>query len=328
MKGVVISISACLAAAALSAVSCSKPTVTPETGTTPPSVNLSVFKRGVVKIIAHKPQHVKDTGAGIVAGIEKNIVLILTAHHVVESAEKIEVVFFEKQFEKLQGRLFEKYDEDLDLAVVTVEPVEGRRIPPDLPGFSLGDMSKLREGEKVSTIGHPLDLEWQATINTNTIAGLSDRGDFRKFRFTKSAIERGNSGGPVFDERGSLIGMVTKLDPVHAAAVKIDAAILLLQEEWRILTTNLTRLGTISVDSRPSGAQVFLDGRPVGSTAGPLHVTGLEAREYSVRVTKEGYKPWEKSVQVEVGKQRSILAELESADVLPPPPSPFLRRRW
>ncbi len=204
-------------------------------------VGYNVLKRGVVKIIAHKSGKVKDTGAGIVASLEKNIVLVLTAHHVVEGAQTIEVVFFDKQYEKFQGRRFEKYDEDLDIAVITVEPVKGRHIPTDLPGFTLGDISKLREGEKVSTLGHPLDLEWHLSVNANTIAGLNDRGDFRKFRFTKSAIERGNSGGPVFDGRGALIGMVTKVDALHAIAVKMDAALLVLKEAWRIPTTHVKR---------------------------------------------------------------------------------------
>jgi len=204
-------------------------------------VDHTELKRGVVKIIAHKSQNVKDTGAGIVVGIEKNIALILTAHHVVEGAKTIEVVFFDKQFSKFHAMRFEKYDEDLDIAVITVDPAAGKRIPANLPRFTLGDVSKLREGEKVSTLGHPLDLDWQVSINANTIARLNDRGDFRKFRFTKSAIERGSSGGPVFDERGSLIGMVTKFDPLHAVAVKMDATLLVLKEAWGIPTTNLNR---------------------------------------------------------------------------------------
>lgn len=310
-----------LFAVGLSLMSCAKVDVTPKTEITPAPVSLNALKRGVVKIIAHKPANVRDTGAGIVAGIEKNIVLIVTAHHVVEGAQKIEVMFFDKQFEKFHGRLFERYDEDLDIAVISVEPVEGKRVPADLPRFSLGDMSKVKEGEKVSTIGHPLDLDWQASLNTNIIARLSDRGDFRKFRFTKAAIERGSSGGPVFDKRGSLIGMVTKFDPVHAVAVKIDDALLVLNEAWRIPTANLARLGTILVDSRPSGAEVFLDGRPMGSTTeGPLTITGLEPGRYSLRVTKEDHTTWEESIEVKAGKQTSILAELEAEEELPGPP--------
>lgn len=320
-----------LVAATLSLLSCAKTDVIPKTEVTSAPVSVKALKRSVVKIIAHKPGNVRDTGAGIVAGIEKNIGLILTAHHVVEDAQRIEVVFFDKQFEKFQGRRFERYHEDLDIAVITVEPARGKRVPPDLPRFTLGDASRLKEGEKVSTIGHPLDLDWQSSIKTNAIAALSDRGDFRKFRFTKAAIERGSSGGPVLDERGSLIGMVTKFDPVHAVAVKISDALLVLNEAWRIPTANLARLGTILVNSKPSGAQVFLEGRPVGSTTeGPVTITGLEPGRYSLRVTKEEHTTWEESIEVKAGTQTSILAELEVEEELPGPPSfpiIFPRRR-
>ena len=146
----------------------SRQLVTPERESA--RVDHTELKRGVVKIIAHKSQNVKDTGAGIIVGIEKNIALILTAHHVVEGAKTIEVVFFDKQFSKFHARRFEKYDEDLDIAVITVDPAAGKRIPANLPRFTLGDVSKLREGEKVSTLGHPLDLDWQVSINANTIA--------------------------------------------------------------------------------------------------------------------------------------------------------------
>jgi S1-C subfamily serine protease len=192
------------------------------------------LKRGVVKIIAHKPQNVIDTGAGIIVGTDDNITLIVTAHHVIQDTQQIEVVFFDKQYAEFQGRPFRRYHEDLDIAVVTVESVEGRKIPPNLPHFTLGDIAKLKEGARVSTIGHPLDRDWQASIKTNTIAGLSDQEDFRKLRFTKTAMERGNSGGPLFNDAGALIGMVTKLDPVHAVAVKIDALLAVLRDEWRM----------------------------------------------------------------------------------------------
>ena len=202
--------------------------------------NYDVVKRGVVKIIAYQPENVRDIGAGIVVGVDKNIALIATAHHVVKDAKKIEVVFFDMQWERFSGRLFERYHEDLDMSVIVVDPPQGRSVPADLPGFILGDMSKLKAGERVSTIGHPLDLNWEVSVNTNTLARLSDRGDFRKFRFTKTAIEHGSAGGPVFNEQGALIGTVTKVDPIHAVAVKIDAVVSVLIQEWRI-PTNLLR---------------------------------------------------------------------------------------
>lgn len=285
-------------------------------------VDYSVLKRGVVKIIAYKPKNVEDTGAGIVVGVDDNLALILTALHVVtyeeenqlKQAQRIEVKFFGKRYMEFTGRLHEDYQEDLDMAVIVVDPVEGKTLPSDLPNFTLGDVSKLKEGDRVSTIGHPPDFEWEASINTNIIQGLNYGGDSRKFRFTTTAIERGHSGGPVFNEQGSLVGMVTRLHPSNTIALKINAGIYLL-ESWRIPTTNLAHplaFGTIVVDSKPSGGQVFLDGQPKGSTtAGPLSIDELEVGSYSLRVTKEGYTPWEQSVDVESGKELSIVAQLE-----------------
>ena len=115
-----------------------------------PPVNYEVLKRGVVKIIAQKPRNAPDTGAGIVVGIDKNIALILTAYHVVKDTQRIEVVFIDKQWEKFNGRLFEKYDTDLDLAVITVDLVEGRKVPPDLPKFAVGDLSSSGKARRSS----------------------------------------------------------------------------------------------------------------------------------------------------------------------------------
>jgi hypothetical protein len=199
-------------------------------------VDYTERKRGVVKVIAHKPDNVTDTGAGIVVGLEEQIVFIVTAHHVIKDASKIEIVFFDKQYVEFPARPFRRYHEDLDIGMVLVESTEGRTLPSNLPRYALGEVTRLKEGEKVSTIGHPLNTEWQASIKVNTIAGLSAQEDSRKFRLTRVALDRGNSGGPIFDANGALIGMVTSLAPVHAIGLKIDAVLSVLRDEWRMPT--------------------------------------------------------------------------------------------
>ena len=197
------------------------------------------LQRGVVQIIAYKPGNEKETGAGIFVGFDaKKSALILTAHHVVKDAVRLEVIFFDKQWERFHGMFFQQH-EDLDIAVITVDPLEGRAVPSGLPMFTIGEVAKLKEGDRVSTIGHPYDLAWLTSINTNILARLNYQGDFRKFRFTKTAIQRGSSGGPIFSEQGALIGVVAKVDPIHAVAVKIDEALKVLRDDWSILTTNL-----------------------------------------------------------------------------------------
>jgi thiol-disulfide isomerase/thioredoxin len=273
-------------------------------------VDYDVLKRGVVKLVVQKDT--EDTGAGTVVGVEEKLVFIVTAYHVVRDARRIEVVFYDQPYRTYGGQLHKRHHEALDLAVVLVDVGEARRIPAGLPTLAAGDVGQLREGDRLSSIGHPLDLEWQ--VSTNSLDRARDPDDRAKFRFTKTSLARGSSGGPVFNEQGGLIGMVSTLHPLHAIGVKIDAVLSELRE-WRIPTTNLARgagLGALVVESRPAGAQVLLDGRPVGATAaGPVTIKDLETRRYSLRVTKEGYQAWEQSVEVEPGKERAVMAQLE-----------------
>jgi hypothetical protein len=63
------------------------------------------------------------------------------------------------------------------------------------------------------------------------------------------------------------------------------------------------------VESRPTGATVFVDGRPVGMT--PLTLPGLRAGAHAVRIEIEGYRPWSSSVQVVGGEENRVTASLE-----------------
>jgi hypothetical protein len=69
------------------------------------------------------------------------------------------------------------------------------------------------------------------------------------------------------------------------------------------------REGELMVLTEPSGAAVYLNGRPVGTS--PYEGKGLSSGKYSVRVTKEGYETWEKTEIVEGGKKVEVLALLK-----------------
>lgn len=212
----------------------------------PAQPDYAELKRGVVKIVVTKNGNELETGTGIVVGIDGNIALIVTALHVVTfqkdgrftTAERTHVVFYDKPYVKFKGSVFDKYDSALDMAVIVVSPEQGRKIPSDLPSFTLGDISALVEGNNVTTIGHPLDYEWEVQIENNTVVGLSALQDHRKFRFTKVGVERGHSGGPVFNGQSQLIGMITERHPSHTIAVKMNEVLSLLKE-WRILTSKV-----------------------------------------------------------------------------------------
>ena len=67
--------------------------------------------------------------------------------------------------------------------------------------------------------------------------------------------------------------------------------------------------GALAVDSRPTGARVFLDGKPVGST--PLMVPSVAAGEHAIRIELDGYRPWSSSVRMVAAESNRVTASLE-----------------
>ena len=163
--------------------------------------------------------------------------LILTNYHVVEGAASISVITHD-------GRThIAKYirgDPANDVALL--------QIPGVSMGLPLGDATRVRKGEEVITLGYPLvaiqGQELKATFGRiNATSGMAVEGiagDIRYFQID-TPLQPGNSGGPLLNSRGEVIGIVTMtLDWVHTLkttgrlpqnvnyAVKIDYALPLL----------------------------------------------------------------------------------------------------
>lgn len=92
--------------------------------------------------------------------------------------------------------------EGIDLAVMKI--VSDRKFP----ALKIGDSSKLRRGDAVIAIGNPLG--WSSSVSTGIISAL-DRsigsGTTDNFIQTDAAINQGNSGGPLFNEKGEVVGI-------------------------------------------------------------------------------------------------------------------------
>jgi hypothetical protein len=67
--------------------------------------------------------------------------------------------------------------------------------------------------------------------------------------------------------------------------------------------------GALAVDSRPTGARVFLDGKPVGTT--PLMVPSVAAGDHAIRIELDGYRPWSSSVRMVAAESNRVTASLE-----------------
>lgn len=129
---------------------------------------------------------------------------ILTNYHVVEDSSKITVRL--QNGEEYTARIV-GIDEETDLAVLKISASK------DLPFLKLGDSEKVRIGDWVLAIGSPFGLARTVTagIISQTKRETPTNSPFQKFIQTDAAINRGNSGGPLVNMNGDVIGINSQI---------------------------------------------------------------------------------------------------------------------
>tara|TARA_Y100000389_G_scaffold57462_1_gene53478 strand:+ start:14864 stop:16201 length:1338 start_codon:yes stop_codon:yes gene_type:complete len=153
-----------------------------------------------------EPQERKSQGIGSGVIINKNKGYILTNNHVIDDANEIKVILFDKR--ELEAEVLGT-DPLSDLAVLKVNA-------DDLEQASMGDSDDLEIGEWVIAIGSPFGLHLNHTVTCGIVSakGRSDvisRANFENFIQHDAAINPGNSGGALFDLNGDLIGINTAI---------------------------------------------------------------------------------------------------------------------
>ena len=130
--------------------------------------------------------------------------LIVTNNHVIEGAEEISVFLpDDREFiAKIIGR-----DTKTDLAVLKVD-TKGEK----LPFVNFGDSDILRVGDWVLAVGNPFGLGGTVTAGIVSARGREiGQGQYDDFIQTDASINRGNSGGPLFNMSGKVIGVNTAI---------------------------------------------------------------------------------------------------------------------
>jgi S1-C subfamily serine protease len=165
-------------------------------------------------ILGVAPTYASDTftGSGVVIGAHGEI---LTNSHVVDGCEKITVQFSSKEWEiaALIAR-----DQKNDLAVVRVSSSS-----PSVSAFRAG--APVRAGDAVVALGYPLSglLANTANLSVGNVSALAGLGDDSRYLQISAPVQPGNSGGPLLDESGHLIGIVTsKLNATNVARATGD----------------------------------------------------------------------------------------------------------
>ena len=160
----------------------------------------------------------EGSGSGSILDREGHI---LTNFHVVEDAQEIGVTLFD-------GKTYDAKpvgaDPNNDIAVIKIEAPRDSLFPIDV-----GDSSELRVGMRVFAIGNPFGLE--RTMTTGIISSLNRSLQVRTTRSIKSiiqidaAVNPGNSGGPLLNSHGRLIGMNTAIASRNGQSAGVGFAI-------------------------------------------------------------------------------------------------------
>lgn len=190
--------------------------------------------------------------------------LVLTNAHVVGKRDRVDVVLHDGR--KVVGRVTERARDDVDLALIQL-PLQGT------PPLSLS-VSRLRVGMWVASVGHGLGGSWTFTTGMiSNIYALEDKGSVFQ---TQIPLNPGNSGGPIFDRAGQVVGIVTA---GMGSANSINFGI---RSE-----TALASLGKLDAAAcrclvilAPRNVPIFVNGKTAG--AGPRLLLPAEPREYEV----------------------------------------------
>lgn len=139
----------------------------------------------------------RGVGSGFIISADG---FLLTNHHVVDGADEIYVTLTDKR--ELRGRLVGS-DRRTDVALVKVEAT-------GLPNLPIGNPTRLRVGEWVMAIGSPFGLDNTVTAGIVSAKGR-DTGDYLPFIQTDVAVNPGNSGGPLLNLAGEVVGINSQI---------------------------------------------------------------------------------------------------------------------
>jgi S1-C subfamily serine protease len=178
------------------------------------------------------------SGSGAIIDSEGHIV---TNHHVIEGARRLEVTLWDKS--KYPARVIGD-DPNHDLAVIKVDAPKGKLKP-----IPLGTSKNLLVGQKVLAIGNPYGLE--RTLTTGIISSLGRAIQTDRDRViddviqTDAAINPGNSGGPLLNSTGEIIGINTAIYSPSSSGGSIGIGFAIPADTVRDITGSLIKLGYV-----------------------------------------------------------------------------------
>ncbi|MGL4235587.1 Do family serine endopeptidase [Tabrizicola sp.] len=228
------------------------------------------------------PQRSEALGSGFVISEDG---FIVTNNHVIEGADEIEVEFFSG--ERLKAKLVGT-DPKTDIALLKVESDK------PLPFVSFGNSDLMRVGDWVMAMGNPLGQGFSVSAGIVSARGRELSGSYDDYLQTDAAINRGNSGGPLFNMDGQVIGVNTAILSPNGGSIGIGfsmASNVVTKVVDQLKEFGETRRGWLGVriqDVTPDVAEAMGLGNAVGALVtdvpdGPAKDAGIVSGDVITR---------------------------------------------
>lgn len=252
------------------------------------------------------PQQSSSLGSGVIVSSSG---YILTNHHVVESADEIEVALSDGRHAKAHviGS-----DPETDLAVIKID------LPGNLPTITFGHADQLHVGDIVLAVGNPFGVGETVTMGIISALKRNHLGlnTFENFIQTDAAINPGNSGGALVDVNGNLIGINSAIYSPNGGSLGIGFAIPVSTAktimEQIIQNGSVTRgwIGVAVQELTPELAESF--------KLGNVHGVLISAVMHGGPADKAGIRPGDILTMVEGKQLTDSNSMLEAIAALPP----------
>ena len=187
-------------------------------------------------------------GSCFVIKFKDNLYLI-TNNHVIDEAEKIKIQFYRTM--KHYDATVIGADELSDIAVLTMSTTDGQRRVLGITPLPWGNSNDLVGGQTVFAIGHPLGQDWSTTKGIVSYAGRRSQNTWQEVVQTDVSINQGNSGGPMLNLDGEVIGVNTFiLAPGPAGSIGINFSVTSNISKWvveQLIVNNEVKRGMLGL---------------------------------------------------------------------------------
>ena len=210
-------------------------------------------EKGSVVFLKVSTNEGEGVGSGIIV---KSSGQILTAHHVIKGIKEGWAKPFKGTWMPITGVVAQ--DELKDLAVINVDPRDQ-----DLQESRLGSGEHISSGDPVVAIGNPLGLEYSVTEGIVSEVRTTPEG--LRLIQTDAAVSPGNSGGPLFDQNGEVIGVVSfNLSSSHDEGQNLNFAVSIDEAKTtagspRRINLNLFAVGVPPPETRSQGTFRYVE---------------------------------------------------------------------